>query len=80
MTDEKLMTAAQMAPGQTGVVVGIDGGHGLISRLEALGIRPGKRIQKVGAAFMRGPVVIQVDRCEIAVGFGMAKKITVKTE
>lgn len=80
MPDEKLVTAAQMAPGQSGVVVGIDGGYGLIGRLAALGIRPGKRIHKVGRSFMRGPVVIQVDRCEIAVGFGMAKKITVKTE
>lgn len=80
MPDGKLVTAAQMAPGQSGVVVGIYGGHGLIGRLEALGIRPGKRIHKIGGSFMRGPVVIQVDRCEIAVGFGMAKKITVKTE
>ena len=77
MTDARVVTAARMSAGQTGVVAAISGGHGLIGRLEALGIRPGKKIRKVSSAFMRGPVVVQVDRCEIAVGFGMAQRIMV---
>jgi len=80
MSDTKVLTAAQMTAGQTGVVVNLGGGHGLIGRLEALGIRPGKKIRKISSAFMRGPVVVQVDRCEIAIGFGMAQRITVKIE
>jgi ferrous iron transport protein A len=78
MTDREKLTAAHLPTGQSATVVEILGGHGLVSRLDALGIRPGKRITKISAAFMRGPVVIRVDRAEVAVGFGMARKIIVR--
>jgi len=65
---------------QGGVVVEIQGGHGLVNRLNALGIRPGKRITKVSSMFMRGPVTIQVDRAQVAIGFGMAKRIIVEPD
>lgn len=80
MTDREKLTAAHMPTGQGATVVEILGGHGLVSRLDALGIRPGKRITKISAAFMRGPVVIRVDRAEVAVGFGMARKIVVRPD
>jgi len=65
---------------QGGVVVEIQGGHGLVNRLNALGIRPGKRITKVSSMFMRGPVTIQVDGAQVAIGFGMAKRIIVEPD
>ena len=80
MTDTRLVSATQMAAGQSGVVVAVEGGRGLVGRLEALGIRPGKKIRKVSSAFMRGPLIVQVDRCEIAIGFGMARRIIVQIE
>ena len=80
MKETELVTAAQMAPGQSGVVMRVEGGNRLLGRLEALGIRPGKRIRKVSSAFMRGPSVIEVDGCAIAIGFGMASRIVTKTE
>jgi len=76
----KLVTLAQMQNGQSGVVVRILGGHGLINRLGALGIRPGKRIAKVSSMLMRGPVTITVDRAQVAIGFGMAKRIIVELD
>jgi ferrous iron transport protein A len=80
MAEEKVVTAAQMAAGQSGVVVRVDGGHMLLSRLEALGIRPGKRIRKVSSGFMRGPSVVEVGGCDIAIGFGMANRIFAKMD
>ncbi len=77
MPDGKQITLAQMQTGQSGIVVQIYGGHGLVNRLGALGIRPGKRVTKVSSMFMRGPVTIQVDRAQVAIGFGMAKRIIV---
>ena len=77
MDTKKQTTLARMKSGQTGTVVHIAGGHGLIRRLQALGIRPGKRITKVSSMFGRGPVTINVDRSQIALGFGMADKILV---
>jgi len=78
MPEETKMTLIQLRSGQSGTVVQIQGGQGLTNRLNALGIRPGKKITKVSSMFMRGPVTVQVDRVTIAIGFGMAKKIVVE--
>jgi ferrous iron transport protein A len=71
------MPLSHMRPGQGGVIVEIQGGFGLINRLNALGILPGKRVRKISAMVARGPVTIEVDRVQVAIGFGMAKRIIV---
>ena len=76
----KQTTLARMSSGQTGIVFQIAGGYGLGRRLQALGIRPGKRITKVSAMFGHGPVTVQVDNTQIALGFGMAGKIIVEVD
>lgn len=77
MPDGKQTTLVLMPTGRSGVVVQIRGGQSLVSRLSAMGIRPGKRIIKSSAMFMRGPVTVQVDRAQLAIGYGMASKIMV---
>jgi len=69
-----------MYPGQSGWVVGVDGGAGLVGRLSDLGIRPGRRITKLGSMLMRGPITVQVGGTRLAIGFGMANKILVELE
>ena len=69
-----------MRVGEQGVVFEVYGGHGLIKKLELLGIRKGNRIKKLSSQFMRGPVVLEVSNSQIAVGFGMANKIIVEVE
>jgi ferrous iron transport protein A len=71
-------TVRQMRAGQSGKVVQVLGGPGLVNRLNSLGIRPGKRITKVSSVFMRGPVTIQIDRAQVAIGYGMANRIVVE--
>jgi len=80
MPEGKQTGLALMRNGQSGTVVQIQGGHGLVSRLSALGIRPGKKITKISSMLMRGPITIQVDRAQVAIGFGMAKKILVELD
>ena len=77
MPDEKHVSLSRMESGQSGVVVQIQGGQGMINRLGALGIRKGRRVTKVGSMFMRGPVTVQVGNARVAIGFGMAKRIVV---
>ena len=74
------LTLAEMRTGQTGTVVGVLGGHGLIRRLDALGIRPGKKVTKLNSALFRGPVILRVDSTQVAVGFGMARRIVVELD
>jgi len=80
MPDEKQVTLARMRAGQSGMVLRIEGGHGLVNRLNALGIIPGKRITKISSMLMRGPVTIQVNRTQVAVGLGMANRILVQLD
>lgn len=77
---KELTNLVQMRRGQRGTVLQLQGGRGLVNRLNALGIRPGKKITKVSAMLMKGPVTIEVDRAQIAIGFGMARKIIVKPD
>ncbi len=78
MPDGKQIPLSRMEAGQSGIVVQIQGGHGLISRLSSLGIRPGQRVTKVSSMFMRGPVTIQIGNAQVAIGFGMANRIIVE--
>ena len=74
------LTLAEMRTGQTGTVVEIQGGHGLIRRLDALGIRPGRKVTKLSSTLFRGPVTLRVNNSQVAVGFGMARKIIVEAD
>lgn len=75
---EGQVNLARMRVGQSGTVVHLQGGHGLVDRLNALGIIPGKRITKISSTIMRGPVTVEVDRARVAIGFGMARRILVQ--
>ncbi len=75
MSDEKQVSLDQMKPGQSGIILSIDGGHGIVMRLNTMGIIPGKKITKISSQLMRGPVMIEIDRTRVALGFGMAKRI-----
>ena len=69
-----------MNAGETGTTVEFLGGRGVHNRLCALGIRPGKKITRVNAAFGRGPVIVRVGNTQIALGFGMSYKVIVEVE
>ena len=79
-TEADLVTLVQLKSGQSGTVVDIQGGRRMTDRLNALGIMPGKKITKTSAMLMQGPVTIEVDRVEVAIGFGMAGKVMVKPD
>ena len=74
------MTLTQMPDKQRATVVEIQGGRNVVDRLDAIGIRPGKEITKISSMLMRGPVTIEVDRVQVAIGFGMAQKIVVELD
>jgi len=72
-----IVDLASMRQGEGGRVVRIEGGFGLRRRLEVLGVRVGVRIEKVSGYFMRGPVVVRSGNTEVAIGYGMARRIFV---
>jgi len=80
MTGGKGIPLTWMQTGQSGTVIQIQGGIGLVNRLAALNIRPGKRITKVSSMLMWGPVTIEVDRTQVAIDFGMANRVIVELD
>ncbi len=80
MTEKKHVQLNEMYPGQNGRVVRVEGGAGLLSRLGAMGIRPGRKITKLSSMLMRGPVTVQAGSTRLAIGYGMASKIIVELE
>jgi len=70
----------QMKTGQKGIVKEVAGGHDVTRRLEAMGLRPGKTIVKVGAHFWRGPVTVKIGPSVVAIGYGMAGKVLVEVD
>lgn len=77
MYSRRQISLAEMKMGQSGVVVGIAGGMGAMRRLQALGIRVGKRIIKQSAMVMRGPITVRVGGALIGLGYGIASKVMV---
>ena len=67
-----------MKKGDAGTVVEIRGGRHMSRRLEVLGVRPGKRIEKSGGSFLRGPVMVMLGNARVAIGIGMASRIVVE--
>ncbi len=80
MTGGKQVILTQMPDAQRAVVVEIRGGRNVADSLDAIGIRPGKKITKISSMLMRGPITIEVDRVQVAIGFGMAQKIVVELD
>ena len=74
----KKISLVEMRTGEKGKIAEIQGGHGMIRNLDALGIREGKEIRKLSAQLMRGPILIQVGNTQVAIGFGMARRIMVE--
>ena len=65
----------QMRNGQNGIVVRLQGGYGFTRHVQAMGIMEGKRLTKLASQPLRGPVLVSVDNLQIAIGYGMARRI-----
>ena len=72
-----MIPLTKMESGTSGVIAEIHGGHRMLSRLDSLDIRPGRNIRKINQQALRGPVVVEVNRAQVAVGFGMASQIMI---
>lgn len=68
----------RLKPGQSGVVRSVEGGRGIVAKLEAMGLRPGKVVTKVSSQFMAGPVTVAVDGRQVAMGRGIAARVMVE--
>jgi len=75
-----MIPLSDMKSGQAGEIVSIETGHRAKRRLEDLGLTPGTEISVRKSAPLGGPIEINVRGSRLAIGRGMASKITVKVE
>ncbi len=75
-----MISLNKMPAGKKGIITDIQGGHGIVQKMNVLGIRPGKEITKISNQLMKGPVIIRSGNIEIAIGYGMARKIMVEVK
>lgn len=73
-----MINLIQLGAGKSAVIVSIEAGLSVLTRLNNLGIREGIVIKKVTGLFKRGPVVVKAGRTQVALGSGMASKVMVK--
>ena len=72
-----IIALTELGPGAEGIVESLSGGIGIRRRLRALGIVEGQKIRKLSSLAMGGPVIILINRAQVAIGRGMARKIFV---
>lgn len=71
-----MVPLSKLDVGEVGVVRGLDGGRGFVSRLAALGFTPDAEVIMV-QNFGRGPLIVTVRDTRIALGRGEAAKVQV---
>lgn len=59
-------------------VVEVSGDHGATRRLAHLGIQVGAKVHLLRAAPLGGPILVEVQGGTVAVGRGLARKVSVK--
>ncbi|MCP4902299.1 MAG: ferrous iron transport protein A [bacterium] len=75
-----MMTLEQVEIHRQARVIMIDGGQGVRSHLNTLGIHIGDWIRVVQRAPFRGPVLIEIHGSRVALGRGVATKVRVDFE
>lgn len=76
---EEKISLIEMKANESGRVAELIGGHGMIKKLENMGIRIGTKIKKTSQQ-LRGPVIIVCGNTQVAIGHSMAKRIIISLQ
>ena len=74
-----LQRLSELKAGEEATIQGFDAGHGLVSRLSALGFTPQARVAML-QNFGNGPVIVKMRETRIALGRGEAMKVLVRRQ
>jgi len=76
--NDSMTTLLQVSPGVSVRVVSFNGGKKLRAKLIQYGIYPGDRLHLLRVAPLGGPLLVECNMREIALGRGIADKIVVE--
>lgn len=72
------LTLDALPKGEKGRVIAVRGGRGLVMRLSHLGILPGAVVRAVAQAPLHGPLLVEVNGAQVALGRGVARRVLVQ--
>lgn len=75
---EEVVPLTALPEGAQGVVVYLYGGRGLVRRLADMGLTPGVKVTVVRKGLLRGPVQVVVRGTNLALGYGVARRVLVR--
>lgn len=76
-SNDKVVSLSALHAGEHGEVVELAGGHGMLSRMTALGFTPGADVTVV-QNYGRGPLIARVRDARVALGRGEAQRVYVR--
>lgn len=76
--DIKVVPLTALLPGERARIVALEHGGGRRHRFRTMGMMEGKIVEIVATQPARGPVVINVEGTQIAIGRGMARRILIE--
>lgn len=74
----KRLNLTQLKVGKSAMVASVKGEKNVVSKIESIGISSGVKIKKVGSSLFHGPIIVEKDFMQIAVGYDMAKQIFIE--
>jgi ferrous iron transport protein A len=74
----RTMNITQLKIGKSARIIEIQGGLSVQQKFLDIGIVPGKTVKKTNDTILHGPVVLSVGPAQVAIGFGMARKILIE--
>lgn len=72
------MTLLEVGDGKRVKILNIHGGKGIRQHLQCLGIHVGDTVKLKRGSFLGGPVLLEVNGYDVALGKGVASKIEVE--
>lgn len=67
-----------LLPGERAKIVALGAGSGRQRHLRTMGIREGKTVEIIASLPASGPLVLEVEGTQIAIGRGMARQILIQ--
>lgn len=76
--DIKAVPLSSLFPGEKAKIVALGHGRGRQRHFRTMGLMEGKIVEIVAVQPARGPVVLNVEGTQIAIGMGMARNILIR--
>jgi ferrous iron transport protein A len=76
--DEKAVPLTSLFPGEKAKIVALGHGRGRQRHFRTMGLMEGKIVEIIAVQPARGPVVLNVEGTQIAIGMGMARHILIQ--